>query len=47
MGARGMGPRTKGLLLGSRIESDGTLIEKSELARIAGFIAERARAARR
>jgi aspartate/methionine/tyrosine aminotransferase len=35
------GPRTKGLLLGSPSNPTGTLIEKSELARIAGFIAER------
>src|SRR5207302_7993541 len=35
------GPRTKGLLLGSPSIPTGTLIEKSELARIAGFIAER------
>src|SRR5437762_3251772 len=35
------GPRTKGLLVGSPSNPTGTLIEKSELARIAGFIAER------
>src|SRR5437588_12762592 len=35
------GPRTKGLLLGSPSNPTGTLIEKSELARLAGFIAER------
>src|SRR5216684_3027221 len=35
------GPRTKGLLLGSPSNPTGTLIEKSELARIASFIAER------
>src|SRR6267378_3835169 len=35
------GPRTKGLLLGWPSNPTGTLIEKSELARIAGFIAER------
>lgn len=35
------GPRTKGLLLGSPSNPTGTLIEKSELARIAAFIAER------
>src|SRR5712664_4025609 len=35
------GPRTKGLLLGSPSNPTGTLIERSELARIAEFIAER------
>ena len=35
------GPRTKGLLLGSPSNPTGTLIEKSELARIASFIAKR------
>src|SRR5688572_6596484 len=35
------GPRTKGLLLGSPSNPTGTLIEKSELTRIADFIAER------
>ncbi|HEX9398352.1 MAG TPA: aminotransferase class I/II-fold pyridoxal phosphate-dependent enzyme [Burkholderiales bacterium] len=35
------GPRTKGLLLGSPSNPTGTLIEKSELQKIAGFVAER------
>src|SRR2546421_10221450 len=35
------GPRTKGLLVGSPSNPTGTLISRSELARIAGFIAER------
>ena len=35
------GPRTKGLLLGSPSNPTGTLIGKSELQRIAAFIAER------
>jgi aspartate/methionine/tyrosine aminotransferase len=34
-------PRTKGLVLGSPSNPTGTLIGRSELARIAGFIAER------
>src|SRR5260221_1431131 len=34
------GPRTKGLLLGSPSNPTGTLIEKSELPKIAGFFAE-------
>jgi aspartate/methionine/tyrosine aminotransferase len=35
------GPRTKGLLLGSPSNPTGTLIDRDELRRIAGFIAER------
>src|SRR5688572_8230422 len=35
------GPRTKGLLLGSPSNPTGTLISKTELGRIAAFIAER------
>lgn len=35
------GPRTKGLLLGSPSNPTGTLISKSELRKIAAFIAER------
>ncbi len=35
------GPRTKGLLLGSPSNPTGTLIDRNELRRIAGFIAER------
>jgi aspartate/methionine/tyrosine aminotransferase len=35
------GPRTKGLLLGSPSNPTGTLIKKSELLKIANFIAER------
>ena len=35
------GPRTKGLLLGSPSNPTGTLISRSELGRIAAFIAER------
>ena len=35
------GPRTRGLLLGSPSNPTGTLIAPAELARIAGFIAER------
>jgi aspartate/methionine/tyrosine aminotransferase len=34
-------PRTSGLILGSPANPTGTLIEREELARIAGFIAER------
>jgi aspartate/methionine/tyrosine aminotransferase len=37
----GWGPRTKGLLLGSPSNPTGTLIERSELDRIATFVAER------
>jgi aspartate/methionine/tyrosine aminotransferase len=35
------GPRTKGLLLGSPSNPTGTLVEKSELQRIAQFVAEK------